>query len=82
MLLASGPRHTDPPDGQLFRPLAGLASRAGLAGGGAQNIARYQPMSTHPSWVNIKIGEYQSLRRPVSVQLGGWLPRGMDGRAQ
>jgi hypothetical protein len=30
-----------------------LVSRAGLAGGGGQNMTRYQPMLTHPSWINI-----------------------------
>ena len=32
---------------------------AGLAGGGARNMTRYQPALTHALWVNIRAGWHQ-----------------------
>ena len=49
---------TNPWNGRLFRPFQGLVSRAGLAGGRAQNQDSCRPALTHSSWVNTKAGWY------------------------
>ena len=58
-LSATSP-YTGPRKGRLFRPLRGLVSRAGMAGGRAQNQDAYRPALTHASWVNIKAGWYNT----------------------
>ena len=57
-LLALVEPDTNPRNGRLFRPFRGLVSRAGLAGGRAQNKDSYRPALTHTSWVNSYAGWY------------------------
>jgi hypothetical protein len=55
--------------------------RAGLAGGGARNKARYQPPLTHSSWVNSKGGWYQCPGARAAITASNAAPSGaMGGR--
>ena len=57
-----------------------VGMRAGLAGGGARNMTRYQPALTRALWVNIKAGWYYVAADTVSAARRSRMPHPPKGK--